>query len=144
MCTDIIVVLLLPFKGIHYLCSNNQNELNMKTLFYLAISMFLLCSCNNKAKLEQEAKEKIEKEASARAAEEAKVWNEEKSLLLKAMGVTSSVKEERKLAYVKMIQKFPNLKYWDDINNSIERGVTFESYQEVIYEVKKIKGIVEE
>jgi len=128
----------------HYLCSNNQNELNMKTLFYLAISMFLLCSCNNKAKLEQEAKEKIEKEASDRAAEEAKVWNEEKSLLLKAMGVTSSVKEERKLAYVKMIQKFPNLKYWDDINNSIERGVTFESYQDVIYEVKKIKGIVEE
>jgi len=128
----------------HYLCSNNQNELNMKTLFYLAISMFLLCSCNNKAKLEQEAKEKIEKEASARAAEETKVWNEEKSLLLKAMGVTSSVKEERKLAYVKMIQKFPNLKYWDDINNSIERGVTFESYQDVIYEVKKIKGIVEE
>ena len=116
----------------------------MKTLFYLAISMFLLCSCNNKAKLEQEAKEKIEKEASARAAEETKVWNEEKSLLLKAMGVTSSVKEERKLAYVKMIQKFPNLKYWDDINNSIERGVTFESYQDVIYEVKKIKGIVEE
>jgi hypothetical protein len=117
----------------------------MNKLFYLVVLfVFLLSSCNNKAKLEQEAKEKIEKEASARAAEEANAWNEEKSLLLKAMGVTSSVKEERKLAYVKMIQKFPNLKYWDDINNSIERGVIFESYQDVIYEVKKAKGIVEE
>lgn len=115
----------------------------MKQLLYLVISMSLLCSCSNKARSEQEAKEKIEKEAAARAAEETRVWNEEESLLLKAMGVTSSVKEERKLAYVKMIQKFPSLKYWEEINNSIERGETFESYQEVIYEVKKIKGITD-
>lgn len=115
----------------------------MKQLLYLIISLSLLCSCNNRARFEKEAKEKIEKESAARAAEETREWNEEKSLLLKAMGVTSSVKEERKLAYVKMIQKFPSLKYWDEINNSIERGELFESYEEVIYEVKKIKGITE-
>ena len=116
----------------------------MRKFIFFIVSIFLICSCNNKTKLEQEAIEKYEKEASVRAAKETEVWNEEKSLLLKAMGVTSSVKEERKLAYVKMIQRFPNLKYWEDINKSIERDEVFESYQEVIYEVKKIKGIEED
>ena len=82
-------------------------EKEMKKVLIFIFGCALLCACNNQAKLEKEAEAKYEQEAKDRALAEQEEWNKIKTLALKAAGVTSSVREERKLAYVKLIQIFP-------------------------------------
>ena len=112
----------------------------MKKVLIFIFGCALLCACNNQAKLEKEAQEKIEKESKARALAELEEWHEIKNLALKATGIMSSVKEERKLAYVKLIQIFPNSERWDDIVSSIEANETYTEYNDFIWEIKKAKG----
>lgn len=107
-------------------------------LIMIAASIFL-CSCN--ARMERKAKEKYEQEAKARADALAEEWKQLEKLFNLAVGVTSSVKDERKEAYVKLIQKVPDLSCWEEIDNSIEYEKTYSKHKEALYELKKLKGI---
>lgn len=116
---------------------------DMKRVIILLIGCFLMIACTNQEQIDREAKAKIEQDSKERYLSEQREWNEIKSLALKATGVTSSVKEERKLSYVKLIQKFPNSNRWDDISRSIELDKMYSEYDEFLWEIKKAKGWVE-
>ena len=108
--------------------------------YLMLILLALLASCTSKEQRIREAEAQYEKEAKARALAELEEWREIKTLALKATGVTSSVKEERKLAYVKLIQKFPNSERWNDILSSIEKEEAYPKYEDFLWEIKKSKG----
>ena len=115
-------------------------KISMKKVLVFIFGCALLCACNNQAKLEKEAEAKYEQEAKARALAEQEEWNKIKTLALKAAGVTSSVREERKLAYVKLIQIFPKSERWSDIDKSIEKDEVYTDYDDFLWEIKKAKG----
>lgn len=54
--------------------------------------------------------------------------------------MTNSGKEERRLAYVKLIQIFPNSERWENISKSIENEELYSEYDDFLWEIKKAKG----
>lgn len=111
----------------------------MKRILFLPL-LLLLCTCNNREKMEKEVLEKYEKESYTRALAEEKEWLYIKKLVDKATGLTTSSKEERKLALVKLYQKLPEINRWEDVSKSIEREEYYLQHDDLIFDIKKTKG----
>lgn len=112
----------------------------MKKIMILLTWCALITACTSQSNKIKEEEAKIQKEAQAFSDEQLEEWNKVKGLALKATGVTASVKEERRLAYVKLIQIFPNSERWENISQSIENEELYSEYDDFLWEIKKAKG----
>ncbi|MDY3356169.1 MAG: hypothetical protein SOW79_08345 [Prevotella sp.] len=112
----------------------------LSTLALLSCGCTLISSCTSQADRIKEEEAKIEAEAKAFYYEQLEEWHEIKRLALKTTGVTASVKEERRLSYVKLIQIFPNSERWEDISKSIDKEELYSEYDDFLWEIKKAKG----
>lgn len=112
----------------------------MKQLLAILYVFLLFTACTSQADRIKKEEARIQEEAQAFSDEQLKEWNKIKDLALKATGVTASVKEERRLSYVKLIQIFPKSERWESISQSIENEELYSEYDDFIWEIKKAKG----
>ena len=114
----------------------------MKKLLFISLTAFTMTftSCDNKAKMQQEAQEKYEKEAKARAETETKKYHKIEKLVYKASGVTATVKEERSLALLELMEMYPDLEQWEDVQKSIWAQESYDDYRQIVYDIKKLEG----
>lgn len=115
----------------------------MKKVLIFIFGCALLCACNNQAKLEREAQEKYEKEAAERERLENERYEKVVRLVRMATGVTSTVREERKTALFRLMEKYPKLEAWEEVNKCIEDGKFYEGGDQLIYDIKKLEGWVD-
>lgn len=120
-----------------------KNKDGMKKIMILLAWCALIISCTSQADRIKKEEARIQEEAQAFSDEQLKEWNEIKDLALKATGVTASVKEERRLSYVKLIQIFPKSERWESISQSIENEELYSEYDDFLWEIKKAKGWTE-
>lgn len=115
----------------------------MKKVLIFIFGCALLCACNNQAKLEKEAQEKIKREAAERERLENERYQKVVRLVRMASGVTSSVREERKIALLRLMESYPQLKAWEELDNCIESGKFYEGCDQLIYDIKQEEGWVD-
>lgn len=114
----------------------------MKKLLFISLAIFTITftSCDNKAKLQKEAQESYEKEAKARAEAETKKYRKVEKLVYQAAGVTSTIQEERSLALIELMQMYPKLEQWENVQKSIWAKESYDDYRQIVYDIKKLEG----
>ena len=108
-------------------------------LFLLAVTA-MCTACDNKARLEKEAQEQYEKEARKRADAAIEECLAMEKLVHKATGATSKIREERMSALFKLKRDYPEIKVWEELYYNIADGKTYDDYDQIIYDIKKMKG----
>ena len=115
----------------------------MRKVIIFIFGCVLLCACNNRAKLEKAAQEKYEKEAAEREQLANEKYQRIVRLVHMAAGITSDIREERKIALQQILKLYPNLEALEEVNRCIEDGKFYEEYEQLIYDIKKEEGWVD-
>ena len=115
----------------------------MRKVIIFIFGCVLLCACDNRARLEKEAQEKYEREAAERDRQENEKYQKVVRLVHMASGITSSIRDERKMALQRILSLYPNLEALEEVNRCIEDGKPYDEYERLIYDIKKEEGWVD-